>query len=328
VKSLKAAILLILLMAGAARAGEGIRILSADPADNVLLEISTDIPRAVMSSSDLVNWEYVFFHVPPCQNFKAYAPQKERKQTYFKLAPAHSFFQSAVLSTEVPSLAGKKFFTLEWDVSFSGGGVGALNLQSYNTSNRENFSYLIVDSRPGMISARTWIADGRRIDYLILFLDPSSAQHSQFHPMSAVLYAADRFGDFHSSPFVTRGGHPVGGSYYEPSTTLLGISTAVAPEPVNWVDPVGMEVSNPFTYEKFTLGPNGVATILLNGQTKIATYDWVATGNNRATLQVLRSNGTRITIYMNYDGATCPYREPGLKPYTVSGYLPMVTLLR
>lgn len=324
--SLKAAILLILLMTGAARAGEGIRILSADPADNVLLEISTDIPRAVMSSSDLVTWDYVFFHVPPCQNFKAYAPQKERKQTYFKLAPAHPFFQSVVLSTEVPSLAGKKFFTLGWEVSFSEGGSGTLNLQSFNTSNRENFSYSIVDSRPGMISARTWIADGRKIDYLILFLDPSSPR--PHYPMDAVLYAADRFGDFHSSPFVTQGGHPVDGLFYEPSTTLLGISTAVAPEPVNWVDPVGMEVSNPFTYEKFTLGPNGVATILLNGQTETATYDWVATGKNRATLQVLRSNGTRITIYMNYDGSICPYREPGLKPYTVSGYLPMVTLLR
>lgn len=307
--SLKAAILLILLMAGASRAEEGIRILSADPADNVLLEISTDIPRAVLSSSDLKTWKYVFHYLPACQNFKAYAPQKERKQTYFKLAPAHPSFQWLVLSDAVPSLVGKSFGTIGWNFSFSAGGTGTLNYQSFEGSDSENLDYSIVDSRDGMISVRTWIGDGHKIDHLILIPDSSAPQ--QF--ADAVIYTADRFGDLHSRTWTQFGADDLH------EMTFHHIGPEIPPSPVTWPDPVGMVVENLASpSEVITLGPDGVASISAGGPTEAATYQYVATGPTRATLQILRLDGKRITAFLREQPSQAYYRNAGVIPYRIS----------
>ncbi len=298
----------ILLLAGALHAEDKIRILSADPADNVLLEISSDTPHAVMSSSDLKTWSYVFHYLPACQNFKAYAPQKEQKQTFFKLAPAHPQFQSLVLDDEIPSLPGKQFGTIGWNFSFSEGGTGTLNFLSFEGSDSENLHYSIVDSRPGMISVRTWIDDGHKIDHLILIRDPEPPQ--QFN--NAVVYTADRFGDLQSQTWSDFGD----GDYFFVFHTM---GPEIPPAPVSWPDPVGMVVEFQSPHEVVTLGPNGSASIVAGGVTQSASYEYAATGRTRATLQVLRSNGSRITAFVRSQGSQAPYRAAGVAPYVVSG---------
>jgi hypothetical protein len=302
--------LYLLLSAGMLRAAEGIRILSADPAANVLLEITTDTPRSVMSSSDLKTWKHVFHYLPACQNFKAYAPQSERRQTFFKLAPAHPSFQSLVLSDAIPTLAGKSFGTIGWNFSFSTGGTGTLNFQSFEGSDSENLSYSIVDSRRGMISVRTWIEDGHKIDHLILI--PNSSAPPQF--ADAVVFTADRFGDLHSRTWTQFGSEDLH------EMTFHHIGAEIPPAPVSWPDPAGMVVEHfAVPTEVVTLGPDGVASISAGGLTEAAAYDYVATGPTRATLQIQRLDGRKITAFLRAQPAQAFSRTAGLIPYRVSG---------
>ncbi len=312
-------ITLALFFAATLHAEDKIRILSADPADNVLLEISTETPQAVMSSSDLKTWKYVFHYLPPCQNFKAYAAQRDRKRTFFKLAPIHPEFQSLVLGDEIPSLAGKRFFTIGWNFSFTAGGTGTLNDPSFEGDDCENIGYSIVDSRPGMISVRTSIDDGRKLDHLILILDPESPH--QFGD-DAVVYSADRFGDLESQTW----------SDFGHIYTFHTIGPEKPPAPVSWPNPVGMVIelnNNSFgPISTVTLGPNGAASIVTGAVTESASYGYSATGQTRATLQLLRSNGSRITAFIRSNGAgQAPYQTAGTRPYSITGYMNPVRLL-
>jgi hypothetical protein len=297
--------LAIVLLSGTLHAQEGIRILSADPADNVLLEISTDTPRALLSSSDLETWNYVFHYLPPCENFKAYAPQDERSQTFFKLGPVHPEFVPLEIDTEVPSLAGKSFDSLAWNFSFSGGGEGTVNLYSFEGDDRENLSYSVLDSRPGMISVRTSIDDGHKLDHLILIPDADSAGAFQ----DAVIYTAERFGDLRSSTLA---------GDLKPFT-LHRIGPETPPAPTIWPDPEGMIVEFTSPDAIVTLGADGTASYLGGGSAETVDYDYVATGRTRATLRIQRSNGDRITAFLRAFDSGAYYQDAGAPAYSISG---------
>jgi hypothetical protein len=295
--------LFALLSAGLLHAAEGIRILSADPADNVLLEITTDTPRAVMSSSDLKTWKYVFHYVPTCQNFKAYAPQQERKQTYYRLAPVHPEYAPLLLDPGIPSVVGKGFWGLGWVFSFSEGGTGTVNSDASDAGDFENLNYSIVDSRPGMVSVRTWVADGHKRDHLILI--PAPDARAKFN--DAVVFSADRFGDATSQIWAD-------GYFNGPERP---------PAPSTMPDPAGLVVE--FTGSQaiaavVTLGPNGTASILRGGVTEAGSYDYVATGPTRATLRVVRMDGTRKTAFLRIESSYAFYQTADAPPYSITGY--------
>jgi hypothetical protein len=302
--------LAIALLSGTLHAQDGIRILSADPADNVLLEISTDTPRSVMASNDLENWSPVFHYIPACQNFKAYAPQIERKQTFYKLAPLIPAFAGFVLSPEVPLLAGKSFGNIGWNFSFSGGGLGTCNPIIFESGGPENLTYTIVDSRPGMASVRTLVADGRRRDHLILMTDPAAPEFRD-----SLVFTADRFGDVVSrmwAGLADEGAAPIVVSHY--------IGAEIPASPPSWPTPQGMVLRFGSSGEVVTLGDGGVATVEVNGNSEIASYEYIPTGAFRATLSLARSNGTRTTAWIREgDPGEVFHRAPGTEPYSTSG---------
>lgn len=306
-------ILIAVLMLGSP-AMAGVRILKAAPDDNVLVEISTPQPASLWASTDLVTWKPIFFYVAPCDGFKAALPQLQRGKTYYRLGPVQPELSAVVLRQEIPDIVGKEFGSLNRSISFSAGGVGTYNPTSFEQDRGFNSTYSILDSQPGMISIRSVIADGTKVDHLMFLLDRDAPANAG--SFDALIFTTERAGDWRSE-MTTTSWQP----HSSESEIKFEIGQERPPEIPEW--PVGEGWVINSGGATITLQNAGVASIKTGASTESATYEYTATGYRRATVLLSRLDGSRTLIHLHVDGGHAYHRNPAAEPYLISGSGPV-----
>jgi hypothetical protein len=100
---------------------------------------------------------------------------------------------------------------------------------------------------------------------------------------------------------------------------LHRIGPATPPAPSIWPDPEGMIVEFTSPDAIVTLGADGTASFVAGGGAETVDYDYVATGQTRATLRIRRSNGDRITAFLRSFDSAAYVQSAGAAPYSISG---------
>jgi hypothetical protein len=179
-----------------------ITVVSADPEENVLLEVSCDGPRSLEMSKDLLEWKPVVSYLPQLDRFRLEAPQYSRTVTYFRLVDISSDPRVFQTSDQIAVISGKRFGSFVFHVSFDEGGTGLLNNSHVNAAS--NHSYEVIDQDPGVVSVRLNLADGSRNALTLVFAD-QPAEDGIGEASTVSFSLMHRYGDFYSYPYTPHG---------------------------------------------------------------------------------------------------------------------------